>query len=125
VENVLFWSGQPLGGSTDSALFEVCGFSDADIQSRRPAKNAGVRYPSLVVGFDIGEQVKRKPTILDLIQAASQLTPEERERLIRALAQPTLEPEHEITELEGLGKEVWNNIDAQDYINAERDSWER
>jgi hypothetical protein len=68
--------------------------------------------------------VSTVPTVEELIQAARQLTPEERERLIGALTQPTLEPEHEITELEGLGKEVWNNIDAQDYINAERDSWE-
>jgi len=26
--------------------------------------------------------------------------------------------------LRGHGKEVWNNIDAQEYVNAERDSWE-
>jgi len=26
--------------------------------------------------------------------------------------------------LRGLGKEVWNNINAQDYINTERNSWE-
>jgi hypothetical protein len=63
-------------------------------------------------------------TFEELVEAASRLDPRERERLIRALAQHTLEPEHEITELRGLGKEVWNNIDAQDYINAERDSWE-
>jgi hypothetical protein len=68
--------------------------------------------------------VRTGPTVEELIEAASRLAPEERERLIRALAQPTLEPEHEITELEGLGKEVWNDIDAQDYVNAERDSWE-
>jgi hypothetical protein len=68
--------------------------------------------------------VRAGATVEELIQAASRLAPEERERLIRALVQPTLEPEHEITELEGLGKEVWNNIDAQDYVNAERDSWE-
>jgi hypothetical protein len=68
--------------------------------------------------------VRTGPTVEELIQAASQLAPEERERLIRALTQPMLEPEHEITELRGLGKEVWNNIDAQEYINAERDSWE-
>jgi hypothetical protein len=63
-------------------------------------------------------------TVEELIEAASRLAPEERERLIRALAQHTSEPVHEITELRGLGKEVWNNIDAQDYVNAERDSWE-
>ena len=64
------------------------------------------------------------PTVEELIEAASQLGPEDSQRLIRALTQPTLEPEHEITELRGLGKEVWNNIDAQEYVNAERDSWE-
>jgi hypothetical protein len=67
--------------------------------------------------------VRRKPTLEELIQAASRLTREERERLIHALTQPTVEPEHEITELRGFGKEVWNNIDAQEYVNAERDSW--
>jgi len=67
--------------------------------------------------------VVRKPTLEELIQAASRLTCEERERLIQALRQPRAEPAHEITELCGLGKEVWNNIDAQDYVNAERDSW--
>jgi hypothetical protein len=40
------------------------------------------------------------------------------------LAQAGVEPLHEITELEGLGKEVWNSIDAQEYVNAERDSWQ-
>jgi hypothetical protein len=68
--------------------------------------------------------VRTGPTVEELIEAASQLAPEEREHLVRALKQSTLEPEHEITELRGLGKEVWNNIDAQDYINAELDSWE-
>jgi hypothetical protein len=63
-------------------------------------------------------------TFEELVEAASQLAPEERQRLIRALTQPKSEPEHEISELRGLGKEVWNNIDAQEYVNAERDSWE-
>ena len=66
-----------------------------------------------------------KPTVEELIEAANQLGPEDRQRLIRALAQHPVEPEHDIRELWGLGKEVWNNIDAQEYINAERDSWER
>jgi hypothetical protein len=67
--------------------------------------------------------VRRRRTLEGLNQAASRLAQDERELLIRALTQPALEPEHEITELRGLGKEVWDNIDAQDYINAERDSW--
>jgi len=68
--------------------------------------------------------VTTRPTAEELIAAASRLGPEERQRLIRARAQHAVEPEHDITELEGLGKEVWNNIDAQESINAERDSWE-
>ena len=31
--------------------------------------------------------------------------------------------EHSILELQGLGKEIWNGIDAQDYVNCERSSW--
>jgi len=32
-------------------------------------------------------------------------------------------PKRSIMELEGLGKEIWDGIDAQDYVNQERDSW--
>lgn len=62
--------------------------------------------------------------IEELIEAASQLAPAERERLIRALTQKAPERKRHITELRGLGKEIWQGVDAQDYINAERDSWE-
>lgn len=30
---------------------------------------------------------------------------------------------HSIMELEGLGKEIWQGIDAQKYIEQERQSW--
>ncbi len=63
-------------------------------------------------------------SIEEIIEAAKRLKPEERDRLIRALARDTREPKHHITELRGLGKEVWQGIDAQEYIDAERDSWE-
>jgi len=33
------------------------------------------------------------------------------------------EPLHSFLELEGLGKEIWRDIDAQEYINQERESW--
>jgi hypothetical protein len=29
-----------------------------------------------------------------------------------------------ILELRGLGKEIWEGIDAQEYVNRERDSWD-
>lgn len=28
-----------------------------------------------------------------------------------------------IEELRGLGQEVWNDVDAQDYVDRERDEW--
>jgi hypothetical protein len=36
----------------------------------------------------------------------------------------TAEPHLDITGLRGLGKEIWQGIDAQEYVNRERDSWE-
>jgi hypothetical protein len=34
------------------------------------------------------------------------------------------EPLHSILELDGLGKEIWEGIDAQEYVNALRDEWD-
>jgi len=60
-----------------------------------------------------------------LIDAAKQLKREDQEALVRALLdESALLVERRITEMRGLGKEEWQAIDAQDYINAERDSWE-
>ena len=33
-------------------------------------------------------------------------------------------PRHSILEFEGLGKEVWQGIDVEKYIEEERNSWE-
>lgn len=30
---------------------------------------------------------------------------------------------HRISELRGLGKHIWKDVDAQEYVDAERDSW--
>jgi hypothetical protein len=60
-----------------------------------------------------------------LIKAAQHLTREEQQKLLDALrsAQP-LEPRHRITEMRGLGKDLWRGVDPRDYLNAERDSWD-
>ena len=61
-----------------------------------------------------------------LIEAAKHLTKAEREKLVEAL-HPHLEPSeprHHITEMRGLGKDLWQGIDPQDYLNTERDSWD-
>ncbi|MBC6423903.1 MAG: hypothetical protein GDA43_22405 [Hormoscilla sp. SP5CHS1] len=53
------------------------------------------------------------------------LTPEEQLRLIDEVLSVvrhwvTAKPKRSILELEGLGKEVWSGIDAQEYVNQER-----
>jgi len=50
-------------------------------------------------------------------------------RLLEAIAQlvqreTPSKPPRSIRELRGLGKEAWNNLDAQEYVNQERDAWE-
>jgi hypothetical protein len=34
-------------------------------------------------------------------------------------------PKRSIMELHGLGAEIWEGIDAQEYVNKLRDEWER
>lgn len=65
-----------------------------------------------------------------LLSRAQQLTPAEQLRLAEQLIasarrQIAAAPQqHSILELRGLGKEVWGDVDAQDYVNQERDSWD-
>jgi hypothetical protein len=66
----------------------------------------------------------------EVLQQAKSLSPEEQIRLIEVLStlirqQDAMisKPKRSILELRGLGKEVWNGIDAQEYVNQERDSW--
>jgi hypothetical protein len=59
-----------------------------------------------------------------LIEAAKRLTADDRERLVQALRQQSdLAQPRRITEMRGLGKDLWRSIEAQDYVDAERDSW--
>ena len=59
-----------------------------------------------------------------LIEAAKSLTAGDRERLVQALRQQSdLAHEHRITEMRGLGKDLWHSVEAQEYVDAERDSW--
>ena len=44
--------------------------------------------------------------------------------LADAIRRITPEPSLDITGLRGLGKEIWRGIDAQEYVNHERNSWE-
>jgi hypothetical protein len=64
-------------------------------------------------------------TVLNQVQ---RLSPEEQfqllEDLVVILRQRTArKPQHSILEFEGLGKEMWEGVNVEDYINEERDSW--
>ena len=53
------------------------------------------------------------------------LPPEEQLRLIHDVLSDVrhrvmAKPQRNITELRGLGKEIWQGIDAQEYVNQER-----
>jgi hypothetical protein len=63
------------------------------------------------------------------LQLAASLTPEDQRRLLQELTARLAssvppEKEHSIMELCGLGKEIWEGIDAQEYVRNERASWD-
>lgn len=63
----------------------------------------------------------------EIIQQVQQLSIDGQLRLLEELAglvrcQVTTRPKHSIFELESLGKELWQGVDAQEYVNRERDS---
>ena len=65
----------------------------------------------------------------ELLEQLLQLDPAEQDRLLAAMAQRRDEPQggrkrHSIFELRGLGKEIWQGSDAQEYVRRERASWE-
>jgi hypothetical protein len=67
-------------------------------------------------------------TYQDVRRQVNDLTPNEQLRLLEELAatvrrQVLVKPKRNIMELEGLGKEIWHGLDAQEYVNEERASW--
>ena len=62
-------------------------------------------------------------TVEEIIAAAAQLPESDRVRLVRALSSRGVDSRSSITELRGLGKEIWLHQDAQEYVNKERDAW--
>ncbi len=67
-------------------------------------------------------------TYKEVRRQVESLTVDEQLRLLEELAgivryRVIPKPKRSILELEGLGKEIWKGIDAQEYVNQERDSW--
>jgi hypothetical protein len=64
-----------------------------------------------------------------VLNQVQQLTSDEQIQLMEDLLailrrQVGQKPLHSILELEGLGKEIWEGVDVQAYIDRERDSWD-
>jgi len=67
-------------------------------------------------------------TYQEICRQVEELTPDEQLRLLEAVAaivrrRMTESPKRSILELEGLGKDVWQGVDAQVYVDRERASW--
>lgn len=65
------------------------------------------------------QEVRRQVENLTLDEQLCLL--EELASIMRRRMRP--QPKHSIMELEGLGKEVWQGMDAQSYVDRERASW--
>ena len=68
------------------------------------------------------------PTYDQLLAQAGRLPPADQLRLLEGLAalvRQQLAPaaSQSVTALRGLGKEIWQGIDAQEYVNRERAAW--
>ena len=65
-----------------------------------------------------------------VVAQVQQLTPDEQLQLLKDLVESVVrnqtlaKPQHSILELEGLGKEIWEGVDVEKYIEEERASWD-
>lgn len=71
-------------------------------------------------------------TLQEVLHEAESLTYEEQSQLIKLLLERVLPSRdvqadklHSLKELRGLGKDIWSSIDVQDYINQQRDEWDK
>jgi hypothetical protein len=67
-------------------------------------------------------------SVQELLKEIRALSLEERNQLMHLmvdmLRDETREHDHRLTELRGLGKEIWAGIDAQAHIHQQRDEWD-
>jgi hypothetical protein len=68
-------------------------------------------------------------TITEIMQQAQTLSPQERKELVKLLVD-SLEvketrPQRRLSELRGLGKDIWQGIDAQEYVDQLRSEWDK
>ena len=70
---------------------------------------------------------KMNPIVKDYMDKIKKMKPEEQLDLLEALnvavKNGNSTKKHSILELEGLGAEIWQHVDAKQYVAEERDSW--
>ena len=64
----------------------------------------------------------------EVLNQIQHLTPDEQFQLLEDLValvrrQTRMRPRRSVLEFKGLGKEMWEGMDAQEYVNRERESW--
>lgn len=73
-------------------------------------------------------QRRKVPAYKDYIKGIKDLKPEEQLSLVEIISahlkRTIAKRKHSIMELEGLGAEIWKDVDVQEYIKKERESWD-
>ena len=68
-------------------------------------------------------------TIQEILDEIRSLPLSERKELMKLMVDTLTESKppkkRSLRELRGLGKEIWTGIDAQDYVDRQRDEWDR
>lgn len=66
-------------------------------------------------------------TVRKIYKEISQLPGAEKKallmRLVNDLRSDETERAHSIFEIKGLGSDIWKDVDAQEYVSSERNSW--
>jgi replicative DNA helicase len=73
-------------------------------------------------------------TVTEIMEQAKRLNQQEQKELIKLLidaltvtdvSQSETHKKPRLSDLRGLGAEIWQDIDAQDYVNGMRDEWDQ
>ena len=65
-------------------------------------------------------------TLSEIYEQAQQLNSNERKTLMKMLMDSfETDPHHKLSELRGLGAEIWQDIDTTSYLDELRDEWDK
>ncbi len=70
-------------------------------------------------------------TLQDILQEAKALSLVDRRELIKLLVDTLVQEKHDseslhsILELRGLGREIWQGVNVDEYLNQMRDEWDQ